>query len=374
MLSKKRTWHFWKDRPCSNIVSGLLTQSSKLLRIRPSEPPPALNVNRNIIHVPVVFNKTTASVKELCEFWKAYYKAGDWTMNMKESVVCEILGREHTTIIGVRNPEGQLVGTVASIQLVGQMYHYEHKLNYPFFMVDYLVLHPHMRNRGVAGWLLGWLDHLTSLRGPSIHCWFRESYYMRSKLSRMTISPFARMRTIQISYVSLATRPHPEHVEQLSWQSVRTILHDIKESKEFSFSLLFIPNESNDTTWWRVELLDYPSCALIVGIKNTMRMKSNNRMIYKVVFTCFVRLRPGSVHDIADPFWVDSDAYIPAIRNSIEAAAYTQKCDIITVTNNSSCGDDHLNKWPHWQTTNRKFKMFVYNWSGSNGGTIIWPM
>jgi hypothetical protein len=348
--------------------------TSKILRTKPSEPPPSLNVNRNIIQVPVVFAKTNDSVRELCEFWKAYYRAGDWTMNMKESVVREIVGREHTTIIGVRNPEGELVGTVASIQLIGQMYHNEHKLNYPFFLVDYLVLHPQMRNRGVAGWLLGWLDHLTSLRGPCIHCWFRESYYMRSNLSLMTIAPFHRMRTMQISYVSLATRSHPEQVEQISWQSVRSILNDIKEKKEFSFSLMFIPNESIDTTWWRVELLDYPSCALIIGIKNTMRVKSNNRMIYKVVFTCFVRLRPGNVDDIADPFWVDGDSYIPAIRSSIEAAAFTQKCDIITVTNNSSCGDDHLKKWPHWHETNRKLKMFVYNWSGSSGGTIIWPI
>ena len=373
MFTKKRSWHFWKDRPCPNLITGFFNNRSSIIRKERSIAPPAITVNRTILNEPVIFNKSVQAAKEICDFWRTYYKSADWTANINEADVYDILGKDKTTIIGVRNPEGQLVGTVASIPLTGQFLHHREEIKQAFFLVDYLVLHPLMRGRGVAGWLLGWLDYLTSKKGPVIHCWFRESYNIRGKLSKMVAVPFSRMNTLHISYVSLATRPHPEHAQEITWHSVRKVLNDIKVSKEFSFDLMYIPNDTYNTTWWRVELLEYPSCALIVGIKNTGKMKSNNQCIYNVVFTCFVRLIPGNVNDIAEPFWA-TDSYIPALRSSIEAAAFTQKCDIITVSDNSTCGDDYLEKWPQWRIANRKRKLYMYNWRSPTIGSIVWPV
>ena len=377
MRSAQRSWHFWDNRPCIHLFSSLLFKNKHILRNEQPNSPPPLSINRTMnAKEPIQFSSSLHSAKELSRFWNTYYKTSEWSVHYSEKDVLEMLQKEHATILGVRNPEGEIVGTVASMPLTGRFVCQDEELQQKFFQVECLVIHPHMRGKGLAGWLLAWLDYMTSRNGAVVHSWIRESRFTNTtKLSKRTIVPFTRMITAQISFARLVTKPHPERVDPISWKTMLSLFHEIRNSKHYGFDLFYIPNEEPNITWWRVEIPDHPSCAMIVGIADTYRVKGKSK-IYNVAFTCFVRIRPGDTNDIADPFWYEDDSYCPYIQECIEAAAVAQKCDILTISNNSTCGDPFLKKWSNWSMSERKRKLYLYNWNHPSliNGSIIWPM
>ena len=375
MLHAKREWRFWKNRPCIRTFSNIANTQNAIIRKEHASPPPALRINQIVHTHPTVFNVSAQSASELTQFWNAYYATSDWKIQYSESTVFDMLStnQAQNTIIGVRNPEGDLIGTVASIRLNGKFMTNAKEHEQSFFKVECLVLHPQIRGRGVAGWLLAWLDHLTSKNGPVVHVWIRESFHKQQRLPKTHAKPFVRMNTIQISLISIATRRHEEEVTQLQWHAFKNILNQIPFVKDSQFDLTYIPNEPKDITCWRVEISEYPSNAFIVAIKDTHKLcLRQKKPIFDVVFTCFVRIRPGNMSDLADPFWVD-ETHCPHIRECIEAAAFTQKCDLLTVSDNSICGDPYLYKWPSVRVNRSKKKIYMYNWTPQISGTIVWP-
>jgi GNAT superfamily N-acetyltransferase len=285
-----------------------------------------------------------------------------------------MLHTEATTILGFRNADGELVGTVASCPLSGTFVKQGETISQRFFQVECLVLHPSIRGKGLAGWLLAWLDYCTSQRDSVIHTWMRESLHTR-KLPQRKIAPFRKMRTAQARYVDLVTRPHPERVDAIPWPTVHALLHSMRVSDNYGFDMLYIPNESPTVTWWRVEIPDHPYCAMVVGIASSHRRRLKQRIFY-VVCTFFVRTRPDDRMELKDPFWYEEDTYCPYIQGCIEAAACAQTCDIVTVSNHSACGDPFLKKWEHWTVSKRNRKLYFYNWNHPllGNGKILWPV
>ena len=364
MLSDKR-WHFWKNRPCANVFS-MFRSSTTALRTELCPSPPPITIQHYNWKEPIHFGTSLRIAKELANFWNTFYNTKEWRVKYTSSIVYDMIGKDKATILGVRNRDGEIVGTIASIPLAGKFVTNTQEIDQPFYQVECLVIHPTFRNHGLAGWLLGWLDHFTSNAGPVVHCWFRESSV--SKLSKMAIVPIQRAITAQISYVGMAKTMHFEHVDQLEWPIVQGLFHDIRVSKDRPFDLLYIPDETQDTTWWRVGIMDYPSCAMVIGIKDTGKYISEKKL-YNVVFTCFVRIRNDK--EMYEPFWME-ESPCPYIRDCIEAAACMQKCDILQVSNISSCGDPYLNTWKNVRITDKKRKLYMYNMY--IGGNLLMPI
>ena len=377
MRNAKRNWHFWENRPCVNLFSSFLFKQRKILRTeKPTAPPPFSFHKTLCLKEPIQFSASLCSANELCLFWNEHFKTAEWTVEYTEKDVMGMLQTEHTIILGVRNPEGDIIGTVASLPLDGDIVCHNETLRQKFFQVGCLVIHPHMRGKGLAGWLLAWLDVITSRNEAVVHSWIRESRYTNTtKLPMRTIVPFSKMITAQVRYTDLVTRAHPEKVEILSWSVVKEMLDTIKVNKNHGFDLLYIPHESPNTTWCSVGVPDHPSCAMIIGIAKTKRMRMKKH-IYNVIFTCFVRVRPEEKNGFADPFWYQENSYCPYIQDCIEAASFAQKCDIVTITNSPTCGDPFVKRWSNWSMSGRKRKLYLYNWNHASliNGNIIWPI
>jgi len=375
MRPTRRHWHFWDNRPCVNLFSSMLFKNRRILRNdRPTVPPPLWVHRTMLLKEPLRLGPSTQNAKELASFWNIYYKTSEWFVHFSEKTVFSMLQKENATILCIRNQEGEIVGTVASMPLTGTFISQSEELKQSFFQVECLVLHPNVRGKGVAGWLLAWLDYLTSLNGPVVHSWLRESRVTNTtKLSKMTVVPYTKMIVAQMNLSHLKTKPHPEKVDALPWKTVQALFHEIRNSKDYGFDLLYIPNESPHITWWKVGIPEHPSCAMIVGISDTHRLRGKHK-IYNVVFTCFARVRPGD--DVADPFWYEDDSYCPYIQDCIEAAAVAQKCDILNVSNQPTCGDPFLKKWTNCIMSERKRKLYLYNWNYPSfiNGSIVWPL
>lgn len=366
-------WHFWENRPCVHLFSSLLAKHKRLLRKEQSIRPPTLQIGTTLFAKdPIVFRASAQSAKDLSYFWNTHYQTSEWTVSYSEKHVYEML--QTATILGIRNTEGELVGTVASCPLPGTFVSQGEEIPQRFFQVECLVIHPTMRGKGLAGWLLAWLDYCTSTEDSVIHTWVRESLHIR-KLPQRTIVPFRKMITAQIRYASIAGRPHPEKVDAIPWPKIHDLMHAIRASDNYGFDMMYIPEESPTVSWWRVEIPDHPYCAMVVGIASSHRRRFKQRIFY-VVFTCFVRTRPDDILELKDPFWYEEDNYCPYIQDCIEAAAYAQKCDILTISNASTCGDPFLKKWGNWTMSERKRKLYFYNFSHPSftNGSVLWPV
>jgi GNAT superfamily N-acetyltransferase len=322
------------------------------------------------IKEPIQFAASPSSARDLRKFWNTYYTTNEWTVSYTDTDVLDMLQSAKTTILGIRDTEGNIVATVASCPLPGTFVQQEKELQQEVFQVTCLVLHPLFRGKGLAGWLLNWLDYHTSRHAPVIHCWLRESSGKR--LPKMKIVPFSQMRTAETTFLRLSQSAHSE-TEELPYSVVKSLFHSIRKSDEFGFDLLYLPSESPHSTWWKVTLPEIAFCAMVIGIADTKRVRDTEH-IYNVVFTCFVRIDKEG--HLTSPFWNDEDSYSPYIQDCVEAAAFAQGCDIVTVTNSKTCGDPFLQRWTGWKMSERKRKLYMYNLNHSSfrNGSSLFPV
>lgn len=82
---------------------------------------------------------------------------------------------DRNLVLVLRNPEKQICAVVASLQN-DALFGFPEATEQPNARrADYLCVHPLLRGRGLAGWMLGWLDHLTHKKWgavPHMAWWF----------------------------------------------------------------------------------------------------------------------------------------------------------------------------------------------------------
>ena len=391
-----RTWHFWTAASRAgptyvHAVSPFAKQNS-ILRTEPATPPPMLKINRKfIVKEPEVLSPSFRTAKELTQFWNECYQADDWIFEIDESRVAEILNRANSTALGIRTPEGLLVGTALSSHLPGVVLSGFNEIKEKVYQVEGLVLHPQLRERGAAGWLLAWLDYYTSQKEPAVHVWLRESHKKQASLPNRYAMPSTRLDIAETSYMRL-TRPVVNCI-QMPWVAVSEVLHEIYMDNYNEFDILYVPNRDNpDIKWWLSDIADHPACAVLVGIADTHKLrrvahfldakgiqKYKHIPIHNIVFTSIVRRRPGKFDDLSSPFWWDKEKAAPGyIREAIEAAVYAMKCEIVTIYDTHVRGDTVLENWKDdgWTLCkDSKWKFYMYNWMPPNFGRceVIWP-
>jgi len=391
-----RTWHFWTAASRAgptyvHAVSPFAKQNS-ILRTEPATPPPMLKINRKfIVKEPEMLVPSMRVAKELTQFWNECYRADDWIFEIDEARVADILNRSNSIALAIRTPEGLLVGTALSSHLPGVVISGTREIKEKVYQVEGLVLHPQLRERGAAGWLLGWLDYYTSQKEPVVHVWFRDSHKKQAALPNRFAMSATRQSYAETSYIRLS-RPMVDCI-QMPWSAVSEVLHEIYTDSYNDFDVLYIPNRENpDVQWWLADMAEHPACAVLVGIANTHKLRRIPHFldskgiqkykyipIHNIVFTCIVRRRPGKIEDLSSPFWWEQEKAAPGyIRESIEAAVYAMKCEIVTIYDTHVRGDFVLENWKDdgWTICKEsKWKFYMYNWMPSNFGhcEVIWP-
>jgi len=383
-------WHFWKGRPAPSIKHSFnpFTKTNAILRSKAAPPPPPLTIHLHhpyIVSGPIQIPTSKKSAKEIAKLWNDHSQIGDWSIRVSELDVMDILQAPGTIAIGIHTPGVGIVGTILSrplrgISLVGEK-------DCELRIVEGLVLHPELRGGGAAGWLIGWLDHLTSAAHPTTHIWFRETCkQQQSVLPKSVVRPAASDYVAQTTLTKLMEYPDQEPPVQVatpvSWKSVSPILHALWSS----YSIVFHPDqEPTNLSWWRSDIPGFPTAAILVGIARTKRIHASLDLpLYNVVFSCFVRIQPESPLGMTDPFWNNTEEPMcDMIREGIEAAAIAQKCDILQVYSpspsfGSGSGSGSGTAWNNRKWTilrKQKRKMYMYNRipPGMGYSTMLFP-
>ena len=353
-------WHFWSSRPAPSLRHSFnpFSKTNTILRPEPAPCPPALRSMSRHITKPIQLSPSLSIAKDIAKFWNEYYIIGDWRTHVTETDVLDILQAPGCIALGIKTQDGSLVGTILSTPMKGICMVVEKECE--LRRVEGLVLHPKYRGNGVAGWLLGWMDHLTSLSHPTTHVWFQESCKQKQTiLPKSVIMPASREHIAQITLPKLVAVGAGEAIS-VSWSSVSPILQKLWES----YNIVYHPTtEQQNITWWRSIIPGYESAAVLVGIAKTKRVRriDSDRVqhLYTVVLACLVRVSPET-DKMSEPFWnMPEDRLCEIVRNGIEAAAFTQKCDVLHVYSPSFT--------PHWKTRawsilhQHRRKMYMYN-------------
>lgn len=115
---------------------------------------------------------TSADVPEVTRFWRAHYGGEDWILDADESWVANYVGAPGVLTLLLRDTAGALIGTILSTPL-GRVY-MSHGDSPRVCVIEGLCVRGDMRAQGVAGHLIAWMDHITSMPGPVVHLWMRE--------------------------------------------------------------------------------------------------------------------------------------------------------------------------------------------------------
>jgi hypothetical protein len=351
-----RTWHFWKDRPVLSIKHTFLpfVKKNVLLRPNPALHPPGISIsNHYIVSGPIQMTRKYA--RDISKLWNESYRTTEWSVKVTELDITEILQVPGRITLGILGPDGSILGTILSTPLHGMCMVGNKECE--IRIVEGLVLHPLIRGRGAAGWLLGWLDHITSLSHPTTHIWFRDSCIQKQQvLPKSVVLPTSVEYVAQTTLSKLASSNMFRDTVPVSWKEVSPILQSLWDS----YSIVFHPNkESSNIYWWRSNIPGFPTSAILVGIAKTIRTQGNSS-IYHVVFSCFVRIRESTPHEMSDPFWnIPGEPMCEMIREGIEAAAIAQGCDVLQVYSHSFSSDWNNRIWTVLK--HHKRKMYMYN-------------
>jgi len=370
-----RFWHFHTDKSRAGptrLQKYLAKREPKILRTSiPSHPPPYTISSQWKAVKPEIASMTLRTANEIEQFLENCYKTKSSFKYKKGSIdILKLLSNTKTVALLLKNPEGQLCGTVISSEQPG-LFHFRDEISQPTpRLIQYLCIHPMLRGRGLAGWLLAWLDKIThQTYGPCVHLgwWFAPPPRIWSPLP-------------SIVQVKLYKKILPEHtvreyektgVEQITAKAASRVLDELlsekvndwlKTSYDTYLGLHNIP--SNQTVhWWKYTDESLHGCSVLVGIVCT-DLEAPEGTIWQVVYCGYVRSRPGNPDDISMPFWDTSHIYnkIPNMVIELILAAQGVRVALISDIPTHYGGGLAPSKWSGWSKIPERSKLILYNW------------
>lgn len=146
---------------------------------------------------------TRRHASEVAEFWRTHYRGKDWWLDAADAWVEEMLGSSTTIAYGVFSSDAPhiLIATILSRPLCGDLGYVlvgETDVLQTCRVIEGLCVHRGWRGRHVAGWLISWVDYITSSIRPTAHVWSREL---------PTYLPTTDIALHQYGYVKLSDLP-----------------------------------------------------------------------------------------------------------------------------------------------------------------------
>lgn len=231
-----------------------------------------------VIREPFVLTKANAA--EIADFWNHNYTDSDWRMDASKEWIESLFDHMHLAL-GVITTSGRLIGTIFSRKIGGNLVGKSlgtTLTNDRIFMIEGLCINQQYRNKHLAGWLISWMDYITSEHGPVAHLYSREldSYpYLSSAIDVETYGyvETSKIKTIQTIPISLVEK----EIFKTKWLE---FLNPVRVSLQNNISIDTGMIDSNDmmcfASWGREDGL--------VLITNTHRKTTKNQTIYEVVF------------------------------------------------------------------------------------------
>ena len=119
----------------------------------------------------------STDTNSIAEFWRLYYKGSTWkydpTPGIIESLVESYIVDPEVFIILLFTSADVLIATIVSAP-AGPIHMSHGGVLNACRVIEGLCVHPEYRGEGVAGYMIGYMDAITSAKEPSVHMWARE--------------------------------------------------------------------------------------------------------------------------------------------------------------------------------------------------------
>ncbi len=375
-----RFWHFHTDTsragPTSLQAWKFWDRTPRILRRQIPKPPPHYQISPQWKATQVERAEANIRVvKQIEEFFCKHYKTRTGFTYTPESVNWfHLLIDPQVMVLLLRNPEGDVCGCVASLPEKGQFGFTNQTTDSPSLRrLQYLCIHPLLKKRGLAGWMLAWLDHHTAKEfGPSVH-------YTWSFLKRHTplrgVASLCTVHWWKRTYKSESLRSYEaEACYEISAQAAQNVILEIITNNRAerplclgqTFDLHYL-SSVQQIRWWRYDLEETVGCSALVGLQKT-HLSLNGKPVWVVVYCGYVRGRPGNPHDMSMPFWDESEENQDYPKHAIDMACVACGCTTVLVNDLPACygGGYEPRRWKGWSALDEKSNFYMYNWMPPN--------
>lgn len=383
-----RFWHFHTDAtragPTRLEAWKIWDRKPRILRRHVPKPPPPYQISPQWKATGIERAGPSPKVaEELEDFFCRHYKnRSGFTYTPKSISWFHLLVDPQVVFLLLRNPEKEICGCVASIPEKGQFGFSSQRINpEDLRTMNYLCIHPFLKKRGLAGWMMGWLDHITAKEiGPCVHM----SWSFLKRIAPLRgVASLCTLRWWKRTYrpESLRSYEAEKCYEISSAAAHKVILEIITNSRSdhplslgLDFDLHYLSSAA-DIRWWRCNLEETYGCAILVGLQKT-HLSLNGKPVWVLVYSGYVRGRPGNHLDISMPFWDEAEDNQDYPKTAIDLACVACGCSTVLVNDlPSSYGSGREpREWKGWTALEEKSNFYMYNWMPPNFsiGNMLW--
>lgn len=375
-----RFWHFHTDSsragPTRLLSWKLWDRKPRILRRQVPKPPPPYQISPQ-------WKATSAeragpsprTAEQIEEFFCKHYKTRTGFTYTPQSISWfHLLVDPKVMVLLLRNPEGDICGCIASIPEKGQFgFSGQRSEIQDLRIMNHLCIHPLLKKRGLAGWMMAWLDHLTAKEfGPCVHM----SWSFLKRIAPLRgIPSLCTLRWWKRVYRPESLRAYEaEKCYELSAAAAHKVILEIitnnRSDHPLSLGLdfdLHYMSSVTDIRWWRCDLEETYGCAILVGLQKT-HLSLNGKPVWVLVYCSYVRGRPGNHLDISMPFWDEAEDNQDYPKSAIDLACVACGCSTVLVSDLSSCygSGREPREWKGWSLMDEKSNFYMYNWMPPN--------
>lgn len=383
-----RFWHFHTDSsragPTRLLSWKLWDRKPRILRRQIPRPPPPYQISPQWKAAEVErAGPSPRTAEQLEDFFCKHYKTRSGFTYTPQSISWfHLLVDPQVMVLLLRNPEGDICGCIASLPekgqfgFTGQSTEIQHLRR-----MQYLCIHPLLKKRGLAGWLMAWLDHLTAKEySACVHIswsFLKRISPFRGVASLCTLRWWKRVyrpESLRAYEAAKCTEINQGAAEKVLLEIITNTRAEHPLSLGQSFDVYYVSSAPN-VRWWRCDLEDTYGCALLVGLQKT-HLSLQNKPVWILVYCGYVRGRPGNHLDISMPFWDETDDNQDFPKKAIDLACVACGCSTVLVNNLpvSYGSGRHPSEWKGWNQLEEKSNFYMYNWMPSNFSidTMLW--
>ena len=327
------SYHFFSDEefagPHPSDILRFWDRTPRQLRLKPRKTVPKFRLPHSQTYA-LAIKATPEDALEISSFWCKHYTGSDWTFRCSAD---DVRSWQKQGFILVLKDKGRIVATFAYRQLAAASLGL---MRVPAALLDGLVVHPDLRQQGVASFLLASMDYAVysdQAKAQVALFWFREH---ASSLSAVVQAPVC---VFTYCYIKLSdVGKYAGQATRVMDDVVPGIVNSIIESGRLGFT---VAAQAQTNIFW------FLSGAAVIGIADTHRISSAGDTIWEVVFAANT-----------------TPPHFTGLQEAIEAAAAALPCTkgVVFASNSKSRGNLLTPTSPWITGTSGCLSLHVYNY------------